>query len=152
LLPTDDWPFLYLRSATIPGLNLRGMALIALLSLIILGAVTPVRGSVPTARCSSSARVHAAGDQRRHPHGLLFGATWVVNSIVFSAILVMILLSNLCVLAMQPRRLWPYYTAAHCRLLVNVYVPMSNVFSTYPVRRRWSHRAWWSLFPVFFGA
>ena len=40
---------------------------------------------------------------------LLFGSTWVVNSIVFFAILVMILLSNLFVLAVRPRRLWPYY-------------------------------------------
>ena len=40
---------------------------------------------------------------------LLFGATWMVNSIVFFAILTMILLSNLYVLAVRPRRLWPYY-------------------------------------------
>ena len=32
---------------------------------------------------------------------LLFGSTWVVNSVVFFAILVMILLSNLFVLAVQ---------------------------------------------------
>ena len=43
---------------------------------------------------------------------LLFGATWMVNSIVFFAILTMILLSNLYVLAVRPRRLWPYYVAA----------------------------------------
>ena len=34
---------------------------------------------------------------------LLFGSTWVVNSIVFFAILVMILLSNLYVLARPAR-------------------------------------------------
>jgi hypothetical protein len=50
----------------------------------------------------------------------------VVNSIVFSAILVMILLSNLWVLALQPRRLWPYYGLLIAALLVNVYVPMST--------------------------
>jgi hypothetical protein len=36
-------------------------------------------------------------------------STWVVNSIVFFAILVMILLSNLFVLALKPRVLWPEY-------------------------------------------
>ena len=40
---------------------------------------------------------------------LLFGATWFVNSIVFAAILVMILASNLYVLAVRPRSLRPYY-------------------------------------------
>ncbi len=34
---------------------------------------------------------------------LLFGSTWMVNSIVFFAILTMILLSNLYVLAIRPR-------------------------------------------------
>ncbi len=46
---------------------------------------------------------------------LLFGSTWMVNSIVFFAILVMILLSNLYVLALRPRRLWPYYALLHRR-------------------------------------
>jgi len=127
LLPTDDWPFLYLRSATIPGLNLRGMALIALLSLIILGAVTPVRRFRPNGQMFFLGAGFMLLETKGVIHmALLFGATWVVNSIVFSAILVMILLSNLCVLAMQPRRLWPYYVLLIAALLVNVYVPMST--------------------------
>ena len=50
---------------------------------------------------------------------LLFGSTWMVNSIVFFAILTMILLSNLYVLAVQPQRLWPYYALLIAALLVN---------------------------------
>ena len=55
---------------------------------------------------------------------LLFGSTWVVNSIVFFAILVMILLSNLFVLAFRPQRLWPYYVLLIVALVVNMVVPM----------------------------
>jgi hypothetical protein len=55
---------------------------------------------------------------------LLFGSTWVVNSIVIAAILVMILLSNLTVLAIRPRRLGPVYACLIVALLVNVLVPM----------------------------
>jgi hypothetical protein len=62
---------------------------------------------------------------------LLFGATWMVNSIVFFAILTMILLSNLFVLAIRPRRLWPYYALLLAALLVNSVVPMDN-FLTLP--------------------
>ena len=40
---------------------------------------------------------------------LLFGSTWMVNSIVFFAILVMILLSNLFVIWLRPRRRWLFY-------------------------------------------
>src|SRR5262249_7400218 len=56
---------------------------------------------------------------------LLFGSTWVVNSIVFFAILVLILLSNLYVLAARPRRLAPYYAMLFAALLINAWVPMA---------------------------
>src|SRR5262249_12407222 len=57
---------------------------------------------------------------------LLFGSTWVVNSVVFFAILVMVLLSNLYVLAFKPRALWPFYVLLAAALLVNAYVPMAT--------------------------
>ena len=60
---------------------------------------------------------------------LLFGSTWVINSVVFAAILVMILLSNLFVLTYRPRRLWPFYALLTATLLVNVLVPMSYFLS-----------------------
>ena len=40
---------------------------------------------------------------------LLFGSTWMVNSIVFCAVLTMILVANLFVLAVRPRSLTPFY-------------------------------------------
>ncbi len=62
---------------------------------------------------------------------LLFGSTWVVNSIVFFAILVMILLGNLFVWRIKPQTLWPYYGLLIAGLLANIYVPMST-FLTLP--------------------
>jgi len=60
---------------------------------------------------------------------LLFGSTWVVNSFIFAAILVMILLSNLFVLLVKPRNLLPYYTLLLTALLINTFVPMSHFLS-----------------------
>ena len=57
---------------------------------------------------------------------LLFGSTWIVNSIVFFSVLVLILLSNLFVWAVKPKNLWPYYGLLITSLLVNTYVPMST--------------------------
>ena len=57
---------------------------------------------------------------------LLFGATWMVNSIVFFAILTMILLSNLYVLAVRPRRPWPYYALLLAALWLNSLIPMDD--------------------------
>jgi len=55
---------------------------------------------------------------------LLFGSTWMVNSVVFFAVLVMILLANLYVLAVRPRLLWPYYTGLFVALGLNAIVPL----------------------------
>jgi hypothetical protein len=55
---------------------------------------------------------------------LLFGSTWVVNSVVFLAVLVMILLSNLWTLRFKPARLWPYYACLFITLALNTVVPL----------------------------
>ena len=55
---------------------------------------------------------------------LLFGSTWVVNSVVFLAVLVMILLANLWTLWSRPARLWPYYAGLLMTLALNVIVPL----------------------------
>jgi SAM-dependent methyltransferase len=125
-VPTDDWPFLYLREPTIPMLNIRGIVMIAVLSLLILFTFAPVR----TARPNGQMFFLGAGFMLLESKGvvhmaLLFGSTWVVNSIVFFAILVMILLSNLFVTVVRPRRLWPYYALLIVALGVNMGVPMS---------------------------
>jgi hypothetical protein len=57
---------------------------------------------------------------------LLFGATWMVNSIVFFAILTMILLANLYVARVNPRRLWPYYLLLLSTLGLNSMIPMAE--------------------------
>ena len=60
---------------------------------------------------------------------LLFGSTWMVNSIVFAAVLVMILFSNLFVIAARPRLIWPHYALLAASLGVNAAVPMSTFLS-----------------------
>ena len=98
-LPSDDWPQLYLREREIPwALNGQGMLVIALLSLAILLAFAP-RGRL---RPNGQMFFLGAGFMLLETKGvvhmaLLFGCTWVVNSIVFFAILVMILCANLFV-------------------------------------------------------
>ena len=126
-LPTDDFPFLYLRDPVIPGLNLRGMLIVVVLSLAILFAFAPVR----TARPNGQMFFLGAGFMLLETKGvvhmaLLFGSTWMVNSIVFAAILVMALLGNVYVLARQPRRLWPYYGLLIASLVLNLAVPMTT--------------------------
>jgi len=55
---------------------------------------------------------------------LLFGSTWVVNSVVFFAVLVMILLANVWTLKTNVTRLWPYYVGLFVTLALNTIVPL----------------------------
>lgn len=137
LLPSDDWPQLYLRAREIPWAPIgQGMLAMAVLSLAVLFAFAPLRRLRPNGQMfflgagfmliETKAVVHMA---------LLFGSTWMVNSIVFFAILVMIVVANLFVLAMRPRRLAPYYAALIAALLLNAVIPMSAFLSLGPVAR-----------------
>ena len=55
---------------------------------------------------------------------LLFGSTWMVNSVVFFALLVMVLVANLFVLLRRPTRLWPYYAGLLAALVLNCAIPL----------------------------
>jgi SAM-dependent methyltransferase len=127
MLPTDNWPFLYLREPVIPALSLRGIALVGVLSTLILFIFAPVRRVRPNGRMFFLGAGFMLLETKGVVHmALLFGSTWVVNSIVFFAILCMILLSNLYVLAVRPSRLWPYYGLLIAALAVNSLMPMDD--------------------------
>ncbi|HEY8669098.1 MAG TPA: hypothetical protein VIL86_20785, partial [Tepidisphaeraceae bacterium] len=131
LTPTDNWPFLYLKDKAIPRHpSLDGILVIAAVSLVILLAFAPVRRIRPNGQMFFLGAGFMLLETKGVVHmALLFGSTWVVNSFVFAAILVMILCSNLYVLALRPRKLWPYYLLLAAALLVNVFVPMRYFLS-----------------------
>jgi SAM-dependent methyltransferase len=127
---SDDWPFLYLRGQFIPWLSLRGMAVMAALALGLLWLFTR-NPSGKQAGWSFDGRMFFLGagfmlvETKAVVHmALLFGSTWMVNSVVFFAVLVMILLANLFVLKVRPRRLWPYYAGLLATLALNCAVPL----------------------------
>jgi hypothetical protein len=126
-LPRDDWPFLYLRENRIPALNLRNIALIGGLSLAIIAMFSPVRRVKPNWRMFFLGAGFMLLETKSVVHmALLFGSTWIVNSVVFFAILVMILASNLYVLGMKPKKLGLYYVLLVASLAINIIVPMSQ--------------------------
>ncbi len=93
--PTDDWPYLYLRQPGIPKLHL-------IVSTAILVAVLVAGRRALGVASGSDWHFFALGAaflllevQTVSRATLLFGMTWIVNAIVISAVLVMILLSNL---------------------------------------------------------
>jgi SAM-dependent methyltransferase len=136
-LPTDDWPHLYLRERAIPWAPIgQGMLTVAVLSLAILFAFASPRRVRPNPQMFFLGAGFMLLETKGVVHmALLFGSTWVVNSVVFFAILVMILCANLYVLKVKPERLLPYYALLIAALLVNALVPMSAFLSLPPTAR-----------------
>ena len=96
---TDDWPFVYLERPTIAPVYLKLAAVVAavmLAAFALLRRLHPVRGlhadflllGVGFTLIESSSIVRLA---------LVFGATWSVNVVVFSACLLTVFLANLSV-------------------------------------------------------
>jgi len=136
-LPSDDWPQLYLKERAIPWAPIgQGMLVIALLSIALLLAFAPLRGVRPNWQMFFLGAGFMLLETKGVVHmALLFGGTWIVNSIVFFAILVMILCANLFVLKVRPRNLLPYYALLVAALLVNALVPMHVFLSLPPLAR-----------------
>ncbi|MBL8794384.1 MAG: hypothetical protein JNM56_10800, partial [Planctomycetia bacterium] len=131
---TDDWPFLYLRQPMIPDHTVRGAAIMGGLALALVLLFLRA-GSTSTPATGGHVGLHAsmfflgAGfmliETKAVVHmALLFGSTWMVNSVVFFAILLMILAANLFVLKVGPENLLPYYLGLLASLLANVLLPL----------------------------
>jgi SAM-dependent methyltransferase len=134
-MATDDWPFLYLRQPMIPALNIRSMLMMATLAVLMIVICLKLTPSENDKRARSGTWFDAsmfflgAGfmliETKAVVHmALLFGSTWMVNSIVFFAVLLMILGANLFVLRVSPAKLWPYYTGLIAALAINGLVPL----------------------------
>ena len=139
---TDDWPFLYLREPMIPTLSLRGMLIMGGLGLLLIFLVLPRQRKGANALAGRGPRAPSSGSALNLQlfflgagfmlvetkavvtMALLFGSTWVVNSVVFLAVLVMILLANLWTLRFKAARLWPYYAGLLLTLALNTVVPL----------------------------
>jgi hypothetical protein len=136
---TDDWPFLYLRSPMIPTLSLRGIIIMAGLALLLILLFLPRRkqnigvGEVllPGSRRALNLQIFFLGagfmlieTKAVVSMALLFGSTWRVNSVVFFAVLVMILIANRWTLKFQPTHLWPYYAGLLATLALNTLIPL----------------------------
>lgn len=137
-LATDDWPFLYVREPGIPLVTWRGMVVMAVLSLVLWWFYRP--------RSDATADVPAESGQlglviRSFFLGagfmlvetkavvqmaLLFGSTWMVNTVVFAAILVMSLMGTLFVAKFTPKRLEIFYLGLFAAAGLGIAIPLDT--------------------------
>jgi spermidine synthase len=149
---TDDWPFLYLHHMLIPDISIRAMIELGAMGLMMVYFFLPKkRGGL-----RFDARMFFLGaafmlleTKAVVQLALLFGSTWIVNSLVFFTALILILLANLTVLKAPPRRLTWHYAALLALLLAAIVIPL-NVFLSGGILLRYVVPCGLALGPMFF--
>lgn len=124
---TDDWPYIYHRSRSIPRTYLT-------VSLILLAmAVLLVRRVLEPTQLSTWHFFLLGGGfllletQLISRLALYFGTTWLVNCVALTAILLMLVVANLYVARWRPSRLGPYYILLVGCLLANYVFPWQQL-------------------------
>lgn len=126
---TDNWPFLYLHRRLIPYLTIRSTLLMGIIGLIMVYLFLPKdRNILGNKQLNTRMFFLGAGFMLLETKAvvqlaLLFGSTWLVNSLVFATVLILILLANLYVQGMKNIQLIWHYGALLVLLGLGAFVP-----------------------------
>ena len=99
-VPTDDWPFLYLKSRGVSSFYLSLIAAILVIAIVAIFAVSPeMRASVTSRRFDGEMFLFGAAfllieTKLVTEMNLVWGATWLTSAIVFASILLMVLIGT----------------------------------------------------------
>ncbi len=137
-LPTDDWPYLYLQHATVPGHYASALAgVLALAALAVGGAAG--RGAVrgfDAPMFLMGAGFLLIETKSVTEMALLFGSTWTVNVLVFAAILAVILAANLLVARGVRPRLGVLFAGLSASLVLGLVIRVGGL-SGAPLVAQW---------------
>jgi Spermine/spermidine synthase domain len=137
---TDNWPFVYLPRPSFPALYLRGLAVAAAISLAGIWLIAP-RSALRRFDWHMfflGAAFALLEVKALITFALLFGSTWIVNSLVFFAILTSVLVAVRVNVRFRVRRIWIFYLLLFGMLTLNLVVRpetllLANVFARYAI-------------------
>src|SRR5205823_772872 len=134
---TDDWPFLYLRERTFPQIYILALAIAAVISLLGVLAIAPRRtlGRFNWHMFFLGVAFALLEVKSLTTFALLFGSTWMVNSLVFFAILSSVLLAVLLNARFKIRRIGIFYALLFGMLLLNFLLPPEALLFDNPALR-----------------
>ncbi len=152
-IPSDDWPFLYLRSIGVPWTYLTVFLLVGLTAAF---AVRGVFGRSMFARGRFDWQMFLLGagfmllETRAVTQlSLLFGSTWIVNTSVFAGVLIMVLAANLLAGRLGEHRRVLWYGLLAVSLLVLWTLPLQPFFAL-PLWARAAAAGPFVAIPIFF--
>ena len=150
---TDDWPFLYLREPFIAPYYLAALGFLLLLSTLgtwLAGRrAGPVVGGFSPHFFALGAAFLLLETKSLVTFSLLFGTTWLVNALVFFAILGSVLVAIGVTSWLRPRRSWPLYVCLAVSLAIAYLLPAEQLLID-PAWLRYVLAAAVAFAPVFF--
>jgi hypothetical protein len=155
---TDDWPFPYLPRHGVPGLYVRAMAIVGAL-VLLLGVFLHLSGetggeaglALRVAFLLMGAAFLLLETKGVIQFSLLFGTTWVNNSLVFLAVLLLVLAANLLAPHLPARRtLGATYVLLMVSCAVALAVPLSLLLRVQSLPARFVLASLLVFAPVFF--
>jgi hypothetical protein len=105
-VPTDDWPFLYLRERGVPRHYVVFVAIVLSLGLAALLLLPSGERRLRLPYFFMGAAFFLLETSNVVRLSILFGSTWTVNAVVFAGILLLVLLGNWLSTFVRARRPW----------------------------------------------
>lgn len=161
---SDDWPFLYLKKRAIPKIYIIAMIIIAAALIGVVVFSSRSRGSGLDADKSNlpiSARIAFVfmgaafmllETKSVIQFSLLFGATWLNNSLVFLAILILVLAANYTatIFKQGEKNIFPIYILLMLSTLAAIVYPAGNMLKIESLPIRFAAASIFTFSPIFF--
>ncbi|HLZ25744.1 MAG TPA: hypothetical protein VKV73_00305 [Chloroflexota bacterium] len=148
---TDEWPLMYLREPGLPLPYIFGLAMVGIIALGLIFGLAP-----PSARKGFSGHMFFLGaafmlleTRSLVTFALLFGSTWLVNSLVFFAVLCSVMLAVLISSRFPVRPSVPLYGLLVAALVVAYLVPQDAFLSIDFLPLRYGLASLVAFLPVF---
>ena len=124
---TDDWPYIFLRERGLTWVYSVGLLFTLSMGITLIGRTFGkfTNDSLGRAMFFLGAAFMLVETKSVNQMGLLAGTTWIVNSCVFTAILLMILLANFLQLKFRFQQLRTFYVLLFLALIASYFFPLS---------------------------
>lgn len=128
-VPTDDWPFLYLKGPNLPGHYQIFMVLVLLLSGFSLRLLPEGERKLKLNYFFMGAAFFLIETTNIIKLSILYGSTWIVNILVFAGILVLVLLGNLTSKFIRDGLMFPLFALLFASLILAYNISPDNLLA-----------------------
>ncbi|MBN1385095.1 MAG: hypothetical protein JW983_09470 [Elusimicrobia bacterium] len=146
---TDDWPFLYMKKPTIPKHYILAIIMILLFAGILVFTSSDISCGINNHFFFLGCGFMILETSAIIRMALLFGSTWIVNSIVITAILIMAFTAAYFTKVFTPDNNKKYYILLFLSIITNIIIPL-RMFLIFPYYLRILLSVVLLFLPIFF--